>query len=346
MRTFFQWSRNFIIILIVLLISIALFNYSVDPYQKYRITDFYKFEEKKQREILPGLAKHLTYDSIIIGSSMTENFRPEQINEIFKTKTIKLSMAGAYAHELNILLNYVFSRKKIKQIIYVLDPYSLAGSPTRIHTEHMPLYMYSDSIKANVTYLLDKETTRRSMKSITKYRNKKNDFNRLWYWADLETFSEASVVAKLQNKPVYSSFNKQAHSANTLIDSFKVNIQSLLKEHSDTKFIFIYPPYSALSYANMQEKGWLTSVGLLKAYVLKTSQAYDNVSVYDFQCNSDIVEDLNNYKDYTHYSGKINDYMIEAVAQGQYLSTSNNIDQCLNTIETIASKPKWHQYFH
>ena len=345
MYLFFNWVKRFVIAIVTILLSIATFNFIVDPYQKYRLTSFYKFEEKKQREILPGLAKYSDYDTIIIGSSMTENFRPEQVDELFGVKTLKLSMAGAYAHELHILLNYVFERKQIKHIFYILDPYSVAGSPYRIHTNHMPLYMYSDSLLANIRYLIDKEATRRAFKSVTKYRGQHNDFQRLWYWADIETFSKEKVLKNLQHKPPYSSFKASEHTAEKLITSFQINIEPLLKEHPDTTFSIIYPPYSALAYANTHENQWLSSVHALKLYVLDTSLSLTNTKIYDFQCLPEIVENLNNYKDFTHYSGQINDYMITSIFKQQHEVTKANIGQCCKTIDGIAQKPEWLKYF-
>ena len=48
--------------------------------------------------------------------------------------------------------------------------------------------------------------------------------------------------------------------------------------------------------------------------------------VYDFQ-SADVIVDLNNYKDITHYSPEINDWMVECFANQEYIITVENCDE-------------------
>ena len=41
-----------------------------------------------------GMIKHTEYDSVIIGSSVTSNFRASWFDELFNCKTLKLSYPG------------------------------------------------------------------------------------------------------------------------------------------------------------------------------------------------------------------------------------------------------------
>ena len=45
---------------------------------------------------------------------------------------------------------------------------------------------------------------------------------------------------------------------------------------------------------------------------------YDNVRLFYFQNMEDVVTDLNNYADYTHYNPRINRYMTECFADGTH----------------------------
>ena len=44
----------------------------------------------------PGMAKHMDYDSVILGSSMTVNFNTGWFEELLGLKTLKLSYSGAF----------------------------------------------------------------------------------------------------------------------------------------------------------------------------------------------------------------------------------------------------------
>ena len=46
-----------------------------------------------------GIAKNYAYDSVVIGSSMTENFRPSQLNRLFGGQFVKLCVNGGSSYE-------------------------------------------------------------------------------------------------------------------------------------------------------------------------------------------------------------------------------------------------------
>ena len=57
-------------------------------------------------------------------------------------------------------------------------------------------------------------------------------------------------------------------------------------------------------------------------YIADIMLAYDNVRVFFFADQEQIVTDLNNYADYTHYHRDINRYMTECFADGTCEVTS------------------------
>lgn len=52
------------------------------------------------------------------------------------------------------------------------------------------------------------------------------------------------------------------------------------------------------------------------AHIVNTLLAYDNVRVFYFPNREEIVTDLNNYADYTHYHARFNRFMTECFADG------------------------------
>ena len=61
-------------LLILLLIITAVITFTVDPMQHYRKAKFYKPYALEQRYIIWGMLKNYSFDTILIGSSVTENF--------------------------------------------------------------------------------------------------------------------------------------------------------------------------------------------------------------------------------------------------------------------------------
>lgn len=56
---------------------------------------------------------------------------------------------------------------------------------------------------------------------------------------------------------------------------------------------------------------------------------YDNVKLYSFFNNYDLICNLNNYKDTAHYSEKINSQILQWIKNDEYLITKDNVDEYL-----------------
>ncbi|WP_036723455.1 copper amine oxidase N-terminal domain-containing protein, partial [Paenibacillus forsythiae] len=120
--------------------------------------------------------------------------------------------------------------------------------------------------------------------------------------------------------------------------SFNDNVLSLVKAHPETKFYLYYPPYSVLRqqiwyitnpqrYANQLE---------MKRYIFEQLSAYSNVSIYEFQTDSDITYDLDQYKDLSHHSGAINSLIVDEISKGNHRVTADNLEQNIKLLQRQA----------
>lgn len=332
-----KWVYKFIKIFSFLSLSIIIINYLVDPFAHYRISSWYKITSKKQREVTPGLAKNAVYETVVLGSSMAENFKPSYIDKTLKTKSLKLCMSAMTAHEMNSLLKVIISNNKnIKHIILALDLYALTGSKTRIRTNKAPLYLYDNNFITDIFYLLNKETLRFSFRMSTKQRGKKTNFDDMWYWGNYYTYSKDRVLKTFANIKFNASFVNHEYTRDIFIRNFNYNILSIIKENPNIKFSIFYPPYSYLTYKDMKNKKWLHEGFAFKKYLTHIKPS--NLDIYDFQCVSKITQDLSNYRDITHYSPKINTFIIDSLRDKKYMQNNKNIDKCLKQIELSADK--------
>ena len=80
---------------------LAAFNFLVDPLQLYRIPTLYHpvFWGGMQRFQIPGIAKHYVQGITVVGTSITENFLSSEFERLWGRPAVRLSMAGATAHE-------------------------------------------------------------------------------------------------------------------------------------------------------------------------------------------------------------------------------------------------------
>ena len=90
-------------IVVAILSGMGFLVYQVDPYIHYHAphVDRYFYSLDNQRSQNDGISKHFEYDAMITGTSMTENFRTSEMDEIFGCHSIKVPFSGGSFKEIN-----------------------------------------------------------------------------------------------------------------------------------------------------------------------------------------------------------------------------------------------------
>ena len=90
------WIAGWLAIVLSIAGTIGFWVYKVDPIMHYRKpnTDGYFYVLNNQRSQNDGISKHFDYDALITGTSMTENFKTSEMNDIFDCTSIKVSYSG------------------------------------------------------------------------------------------------------------------------------------------------------------------------------------------------------------------------------------------------------------
>ena len=99
-----------------------------------------------------------------------------------------------------------------------------------------------------------------------------------------------------------------------------------IKMNPDTNFKIFIPPYSIIYWYLNKGEGKIIYQLDVQLYVYKKLLKFENVKIYYFQNDLNIVENLDNYKDYSHYSESISEYILAAIANEKNILTKDNID--------------------
>ena len=322
-----------------IVVIVSLFNFIVDPYQQYRKPTLYKtFYGGNERALNSGLARHYDYNSIIIGSSMTENFLISKSSELLN-KPIKLSISGGTAHEIFLTLKSAFAdNKKIDTVLIGFDIYAVSGKPTRLRfgDDSIPLYLYDQNIFNDIFYLANFDTLKDSVKIlIAPYRFYKTDprwnYENMYQWQNqyVKDFGKDKVLKKLKDYKPTKIDNSNDYSFETMKKSFEYNFLTIVKEHPEVNFIFFYPPYSIITYKIWEDNGSLDDILKFKAYVAEKFTTMTNVKLYDFHDAFKITTNLDNYRDFDHYTQDINNWIIDQIIDGNFLVTKENMSKRL-----------------
>jgi len=320
-----KWIMTWFLSIFVLII-IGIVNFIVDPYQQYRKATFYKVPYEDERELNAGLAKNFEFESVVIGTSMAENFNLNDVKAILGfPKPIKLTMAGSSIYEQSIILRTALRHQKIKNVLWGLDFFSFYGDIHRLkHGEaFFPFYLYDENILNDYKYLVSSDTFRRSLKMVFA---KQEDPSRYAYETMYQWYSKTkkedtlkALYKKWQNR---KDFDNEAKSwekkFSYMKKNFETNLIPLIQEYKEVKFFFFFPPYSILAYKVYEQRGELKEFLRFKRYVIQSLSEFTNVQIYDFQYADNITHNLKNYYDLYHYTHAINRWILEQIEKGQY----------------------------
>ena len=101
------WALLSCAMLILAIAGASLLVIFVDPFQVYRLATLYMppIDNTTQVYANAGIARNYDYDSAIVGTSVTENFRPSQMDELLGGRFIKLCTQSGTAYNHALLMD-------------------------------------------------------------------------------------------------------------------------------------------------------------------------------------------------------------------------------------------------
>ncbi len=322
MMDYKKYLFNLIGLIVAILVAIALFVYTLDPFQQFRGSD--KFIGNQRLEI-GGVARHHDYDAIVTGSSMAMNHYPSHIDSLFGWRSMNFSIMGATFDDYDIMLRHVISAGKVKHIILGLDFFSFARARSSINP-----YLYNDRYSDLYKYIYNYTTLENCINKIKAPLEKDNlyHFNSplkgesLW-----DDYEEAVNSGK-----IYKNENFDYELMKKLFDETILNIVEQSDKSIDWKIYF--PPYSITEFMLYQDRGSWEYIKKFKSYIINALLKYKNVSLYDFQ-QPQWIERLDQYMDLRHHSHYYNKRIIENIHSDSLRLTSTNTAAFANTLDSL-----------
>ena len=98
------------------LLCVSTITYLIDPFKQYSINSLKPFFYYNSRYLSPGLVKNYNFDTIIVGSSVTQNFLADEVDRMLNTKSLNVSFGGAGAYEHKQIMELAIKTEKVKNI--------------------------------------------------------------------------------------------------------------------------------------------------------------------------------------------------------------------------------------
>lgn len=326
-------------IVLALVIAAGSAVYIIDPFNHYRAdADFTKIIYQMPYCQNTGIAEHTKYDTLISGSSMTQNFRAYWFDEKAGCKAIRLSFDGGLISDFRTLFDVALeNNKELKSIYFGLDNYMITGdSALNDRDERIPEYLVDGNPFTDIKYLINKDVLFNYIPTYFSYKNYSDyDFYEMQAWDNNDPVFSKEAVLKDYTPPE----SREPENDDLFYDecqSFSDTICPVIEAYPDVQFTFFAPPYSILYWHTQLTKGTLdaTLSALKKAY--STLLEYENVRIFYFQNDLGLITDFDNYKDANHYSAKYNKYMVDCFYNGEYEINKFNLDDILGNMKSAA----------
>ncbi|MBR6771585.1 MAG: SGNH/GDSL hydrolase family protein [Lachnospiraceae bacterium] len=322
----------------LLMLLIGIIVVLIDPFYQYHKPWFglkAVLTDKEYQCI--GSLRTFDYDSLIVGSSVAENYYNAWFNDGFHCTTIKAIRSYGATADLCYLLDAAYKEHQLKYVFYNMDTSSLSADPVPSYEiTGCPMYLYNDNYLDDVEYLFNKgvlfeKIPHMAAQSIIGDYDENNSYN----WAQWKQFTESQTLRLYDRTREIAPMKEK----NFYRENLEANLQlisTLVQEHPETKYKIFFPPYSMLWWDNIYR------TGDLEAYIYNMEQAigqlltYENVEIYYFQNEKEMITNLNNYMDTLHFTQDINQYMCEQIISGRNQLTLDNYKQTLSEMKKFA----------
>lgn len=334
-----KWSLACLLLAGSALVLIALMTAVVDPLFHFhgpiKGLSYVLYDERYQND---GIIRHFDYDAVITGTSMAENFKTSQFDELFGTKAVKTPYAGATFRELRENLERAFeTHPDIKYVLFSLDQYCLVQDRNALTYEDYPTWLYDDELLNDINYLLNMYVLLDRLERTVTYTFRGygvTSFDEYINWMNDFTFGKEAVLARYDRpEPAAGVLSFGAEDRAMLKENLAYNILSLTRAHPDTEFYLFFPPYSVVWWDQQQRLGTLDRQIDMQQAAADMLLKEDNIRLFGFCDAFDVTGDLSLYYDTTHYDEDINSWMLKCMRGGVHQLKKDNLADYIARIQ-------------
>lgn len=329
-----RWVCGLLAGIIALLAACGAVVYVVDPCLYYRIPDKWQPVLFNERYQMAGLARNVEADTVLVGTSMAANYRASWIEETFGTSAVRLTIPDGYYSEFDQVMDLLFQAQDQERVIFAMDLNTLVRDESGL-TGALPDYLYNSSPLDDIQYLLNKDTLYYSVYTLlANHWGQGDTIDEGFTWDQNEWWNHMSALKNYQRPEIAGGQLPAGAYAADVAANLAV-LEGWITRHPETEFDIFLSPYSILFWDKVIRDGSVEAVFAAIRQVGETLLQYDNVKLYGYLMDADIVADLDNYCDYVHHSGAVCQEILAMLRADEGRLTAENLE------ETLAS---WHEF--
>lgn len=330
-----KWVMTFLVVVLIMLLGAGSVTVVIDPYFHYhKPLPGLQYVIKNQRYVNNGIVKHFDYDAVITGTSMTENFKASEFDEIFGVNSVKVPFSGSSYREINDNLKTAVSHNpNIRIILRGLDFDGFFDPADKLNYEadSYPWYLYDDFPVNDAGYVFNKEILLDDTWRVLMYTREggtTTDFDTYSNWMEGRTFGKAAldeVYIRPEKSP--GKINITDEDYKNITENITQNVTDLANENPQIEFYLFFAPYSIYYWDYMNQVGAVERQLEAEKYVIELLLKCDNIHLFSFFTEYDMICDLDIYKDLRHYREEINSQMLLWMKEGIHELTRDNYEE-------------------
>lgn len=318
-----RWVCGLLAACAVLLAACAAVVYFVDPCLYYRIPENWDPVLFSERYQAAGLAKNVPADTVLMGTSLAANYRRSEIAGTFGTTAVRITIPDGYLSEFDKTMDVLFRSQDPQRVIFGLDANILVRDESGL-TSAMPDYLYNGNPFDDVKYLINKDTLYYSAYVLMANRwDEADTLDEGFTWDGDVWWNHATALANYTRPEIVQETVAADAYLRHASDNLDV-VEGWITAHPETEFDIFFPPYSILFWDKTARLGETEAVFAALDLACERLLQYDNVRLYNFLMDPDIVLDLDNYCDYVHHSGAVCTQVLAKMAAGECRMTEEN----------------------
>lgn len=329
-----KWLIAFGVTLALGLIGMTAIVAWVDPFFQYhKPLKWFPYSIENQLCQNPGIAKQFEYDSVLLGSSMTVNFNTLWFEEYFDLNTIKLTYNAARPLDQDTILEVIEKcHGEVKAVFLGVD-ITTYSRPVDERAYELQEYLYDENLLNDVNYWWNKDVLINYILMPFRFNEKMDDIHTLYNkYYNPQSFNAQKVLDQ------YSPLKSIDGDLENITLNMEEHILPYIRQHPDTQYYIFFPPYSILFWHNTLQEDKVDVRLAEYRKVIELLLDHENVQMFFFANEADIICNLDNYSDYTHYSREVSQYMTQCMAEGEKKLTSENYEEELKKLKKLVEE--------
>lgn len=334
-----NWVKIVLGVYFSILCIIAALVIIVDPYFHFHAPiDGISYIMEEEVYMNDGIVRNFDYDAVITGTSTSSTFSVSLTNELFDVQAVRVSFSGEGFKQVgDNLKRAIASQPDLKTVFWGLDTiWFSTGEEWKAHDSY-PEYLYDDDWINDANYVFNGDVLlykvlpqiERTLK-----REPAKGFD------DYKHYDEAGRENALRIYERPEKTEKEITESETedlfynLERNLEENVFSIIEENPDITFYTFFPPYSICWWDEYHQYGWgvVERRIEMERYAIEKLISYENVHMFSFTNNFELICDLDNYNDEVHYAQDTADKCLHWMKEGEYELTADNYETYIEEI--------------